>query len=208
MGQVVGVREYARRRGVSHTAVSHAIRAGRLSKSVTRDARNWPRIDVELADAEWDENTTPADARGQPGPGEKRDGKPESRPAGKPVQHDLIEGATPEKPTAGRSKSSALAQVQAVRVGYQARLAGLEYRKRAGQLAELGSIRAAIASIFTDFRENVLNVPDQCAPELAADTTPDGCRALLRAELMRMLEDLADELERAAEKAAADEDEV
>jgi hypothetical protein len=46
------VRAYAAHRGVSHQAVSAAMKAGRLSSSVTRDGRA-VTIDFRLADLEW-----------------------------------------------------------------------------------------------------------------------------------------------------------
>lgn len=54
----IGVREYARRRGVSHTAVGKAIRDGRIT--VEADGS----IDPAKADKQWDAQTNPAMRRG------------------------------------------------------------------------------------------------------------------------------------------------
>lgn len=49
---------YARHRGCSTQSVSRAVKASRLSKSVTRSAAGQPRItSFELADEEWRNNT-------------------------------------------------------------------------------------------------------------------------------------------------------
>ena len=56
----VSLREYARRRGVSHVAVMKAIRAGRLTTEPDGT------LDPEKADAQWDENTDPAQRPEQP----------------------------------------------------------------------------------------------------------------------------------------------
>ena len=50
----VSLREYARRRGVSHVAVMKAIRAGRLTPEPDGT------LDPAKADAQWDANTDPA----------------------------------------------------------------------------------------------------------------------------------------------------
>ena len=50
----VSLREYARRRGVSHVAVMKAIRAGRLTPEPVGT------LDPDKADAQWDANTDPA----------------------------------------------------------------------------------------------------------------------------------------------------
>lgn len=49
----VSIREYARHRGVSHTAVQKAIRQGRIRTTATG------KIDVERADQEWKRNSAP-----------------------------------------------------------------------------------------------------------------------------------------------------
>ncbi len=52
----LGLRAYARRRGVTHAAVQKAIVSHRLRRSVTRRGRRvW--IDPDLADEEWERNT-------------------------------------------------------------------------------------------------------------------------------------------------------
>ncbi len=53
----VAAREYARRRGVSHTAVQIALREGRI----TADAAG--RIDPDQADKDWEQNTDPSKPR-------------------------------------------------------------------------------------------------------------------------------------------------
>ena len=50
----VSLREYARRRGVSHVAVMKAIRAGRLTPEPDGT------LDPDKANAQWDANTDPA----------------------------------------------------------------------------------------------------------------------------------------------------
>lgn len=54
----ISLREYARRRGVSHTAVGKAIKDGRIS--VEADGS----IDPVKADLQWDAQTNPAMRRG------------------------------------------------------------------------------------------------------------------------------------------------
>ena len=56
----VSLREYARRRGVSHVAVMKAIKAGRLTPEPDGT------LDPAKADAQWDARTDPARAREPP----------------------------------------------------------------------------------------------------------------------------------------------
>ena len=48
---LVSLRQYAKHRGVSHTAVEKAVKQGRIH--LTPDGR----LDVEAADREWSRNT-------------------------------------------------------------------------------------------------------------------------------------------------------
>ena len=50
--KTLGLRGYSRRKGVSPGTVAKWITNGRIEKSVTRDARGRPTIDVALADEE------------------------------------------------------------------------------------------------------------------------------------------------------------
>lgn len=60
----VSLRELGRRLSVSANAVSKAVKCGRLSKSVGRDAQGRPFIaDVPLALTEWTANVTKVTAR-------------------------------------------------------------------------------------------------------------------------------------------------
>jgi hypothetical protein len=55
----LSLRAFARRLGVSHTAVEKAIATGRLARSVVRDRHGKPRIaDPEVATREWVDNVT------------------------------------------------------------------------------------------------------------------------------------------------------
>jgi len=55
---IVGVREYARHRGVGHSTVQKAIATGRISTLANGT------IDSEVADREWRENTEPRPTKG------------------------------------------------------------------------------------------------------------------------------------------------
>src|SRR5207247_2068994 len=97
---------YADHRGISRPAVNAAARDGRIP---THDGK----IDVEEADAAWEQNT---------GPPRKRGG---GRPSGAAVPNGL----------------PSLATSNAMRVAWLARLARLEYERRAGQVVEVAVVK-------------------------------------------------------------------
>ncbi|HWR52218.1 MAG TPA: hypothetical protein VN428_13995, partial [Bryobacteraceae bacterium] len=71
----VSLRQYAKHRGVSHTAVEKAVKQGRIT--VGPDGK----IDVDQADREWSRNSSPVNAP-----------KPTSRPA--PMSEPTSSGPT------------------------------------------------------------------------------------------------------------------
>ena len=75
----VSLREYARRRGVSHVAVMKAIRAGRLTPEPDGT------LDPDKADAQWDARTDPA----------RRPEPPEDEPA---QADETPRASDPDKP--------------------------------------------------------------------------------------------------------------
>jgi hypothetical protein len=154
---------YAKRRGVSHVAVSKAIAAGRLTASVVRDDRGAPKIaDPELADREWAANTRPridhpaaADLAGEPPAPAPRVARP---PAGAP---------RPDVPDYNESRArreSALAD-----------MAEIEVAERRGDLVSVDEARADVVSRFTVVRTRLLGVPSRVAqrlPHLAGEVVP------------------------------------
>jgi phage terminase Nu1 subunit (DNA packaging protein) len=167
---------YAKRRGVSHVAVSKAIAAGRLSASVVRDDRGAPKIaDPDLADREWAANTRPridhpaADLAGEPAAQAPRAARP---PAGAP---------RPDVPDYNESRArreSALAD-----------MAEIEVAERRGELVPVDEARADVVSRFTVVRTRLLGVPSRVAqrlPHLAGEVVP-----ILDELLREALEELA-----------------
>lgn len=136
----VSIREYARQRGVSHTAVQKAIKSGRLLQSVTGLGTKAILIDVDLANEEW--------------------------PTGaKEVMQSAIEevqagpSAPAREPQGELSKtSSTYAQSRAVREAYAARLAKLEFERRSGKLVEAAEVEKRWTDIASTVRTRVLGI--------------------------------------------------
>ena len=102
--ELISQREYARRRGISNVSVHEAIKAGRIS---TVDGK----IDPDLADREWRENTDQS--------------KPRNRITGRP-KHARVAGEPPEPmdfggADGGNGTASGYAKARAARELYQNR---------------------------------------------------------------------------------------
>jgi len=58
MSELVSFSEFARSRGVSAQAVSKAVKSGRFQKALTQDAKGRPSLVADVAQREWEENTS------------------------------------------------------------------------------------------------------------------------------------------------------
>ena len=163
------IRAYARHRGVSHVAVLKAVRAGRIQ---TQDGK----IDVELADRMWAENTDQAQTRRAPRPNPPAQ---RAMPASAPL--------VPPRPTG-------FAAARAVREGYDARLRELDYKLRVGELVSADEVRVAAFNSNRRARDLLLAVPDRLAAILAGTTDQSEVHNILREEIQRACAELSDGL--------------
>jgi hypothetical protein len=184
---LVSLRAYARHRGVSLKAVQKAVQSGRIDKSAGG------QIDLEAADKSWATRTAPRPAM---------NGSVHVMPAqtNGPAQREVksrlteVNDSRIEVPQAELTPSSGLdyARARAVREGYLARLAKIEFEERSGKLVSRDEVQVAAFNKYRTFREGMLNIPDRLAAVLAAEGDPAKVHDLLSAEIRRALHDVAD----------------
>ncbi len=175
----VSGRAYARHREVSFQAVLRAIREGRLTRSVNRTPRGHYRIDVELADEEWLQNTDPRQAA-----------RAASTPTG-PRQDDLF-GDLGTAPVAGdkgdaANRGPSKAQLDRVRTFWDTRRAQLQFQQLAGELVNADAVRVRVHSLAVETREAVMTTVGTASSELGL--THDQ-RLHLQAAMERALHDV------------------
>jgi hypothetical protein len=158
---IMTLRAYARYRDVSLFAVQKAIETGRISMDPDG------RIDSEIADREWEENTR-------------------SRTSG-------IATGDPESNNGSVQGGSQYAQARAQREHYAALLAKLEYEERAGRLVRKDQVEEAAFRTFRDFRDRMQDIPDRLSAILGAKTDPAEIHQILSAEIRTALNDFADQ---------------
>lgn len=74
---------------------------------------------------------------------------------------------------------------------YQAEMARLDYEVRCGTLMDAAEVRAAVANAATTLRTRLELLPDQLAPQLAAQHDESAVRAMLANEVESLLSDLS-----------------
>lgn len=148
----IGLRAYARLRGCSPSAVSRAIKEGRITKAVRRDKNGNPKIDPVIADKEWAANTDPA--RGFVTTSAR-------------TKTDLVS-------TKGAEESKTESEVplfedsRAKREAFSANLMELQYQKESGLLVEVAGVERELFKMSRMVRDAMLNIPNRISAELAA----------------------------------------
>ena len=191
MSELIGIREAARRLGVSDTAVHKAIKADRVHIASRTAGSNRPLVAWPQAQADFIGNSTTAKrshvgSQGSP----RRAGDP-------PPQIPLATSARmdEQQPAGGDAMPKtgpAYAQSRAIREAYMARLAKLDFEERSGRLIEVDKVKAAAFKVARTVRDGLLNMPDRVAHELAHEADPSAVHQRLSAEIRSILEALAD----------------
>lgn len=180
MSTLVSQREYARRRGISHMAVQRAVSSGRITLV---DGK----VDPDLADRQWRDNTDPTKPRnrftGSP-KHTREDGEPST-----PMPIDAAAGLA-DLPAGARS-ARGYAQARATREGYLARLAKAQYEKVMEQLISADEVRVTAFNRARRTRDLLLAVPDRVSALLAAENDAEEIHRILTEEITRSCEELS-----------------
>jgi hypothetical protein len=173
--KLISQREYARRRGISHVAVQRAVNSGRIS---TINGK----IDPDLADREWRENTD------QSKPRNRITGSPKhARVAGEPSEPMDFGGAD-----GGNGTASGYAKARAARELYQAQLAKIELDRQRGVLVRADEVRLGAFNMARKARDQLIALPERLAAILAASQDPAEVQRILEEEIERICEEIAD----------------
>lgn len=173
MPELITPSEYARRRGVSHSAVAKAIAKGRISTILGENGR--PMIDPKVADIQWAQNTDPQQSARANAPKGDR-GRPADGGGG--MDGDVGNGA-------------AYWNARTKREHAEAEMAEMKRRQMAGELVERSRVQAAAFTYGRLIRDSVLGVPVRLAPELVRLTDAWEIEQRIAEALRLVLEDVA-----------------
>lgn len=171
--------EYARHRGVSHTAVQKAIKSGRISAAI-----KGKKIDQVLADRLWVDNTDQA--------------KPLNSITGNPKHRR--DPNTPKGPIGSSGGDSAgesvgggpsYVQARAISAAYDAKLKKLDFETKAGKLIELSAAEVIVFNQARRARDMLFSIPDRISAILAAEDDPRKVYDILTTELRRVADEVS-----------------
>jgi hypothetical protein len=147
----LSLRAYARRRGISHTAVQKAVNSGRI------DVEEDGNIDPEKADAQWLENTRPSSPSSSPSPIEPYATTCQT------AYHTM--STTTDKPPANQE---AYLQARATNEVLKAQRQRLKLQAERGELIDRKTVVDQVLRLGRIERDAWLQWPARIASELAA----------------------------------------
>lgn len=179
--KMMTLRQYARHRGCSLSAVQKAIATGRIS--VAREEQHGQRtrvfVDQEDCDAGWQMRTDPGYQRNATRKEKGVVEEPVSRTAEPDYtseqQTDLFPDIqNPHDPNSkhGQSraetgdKDNALVRSRTVNEFYKAKTAELEYNEKLGRLVDVEAMKVAAFNAARTVQQNLLNVPARVSAEI------------------------------------------
>lgn len=172
--------EYAKLRGCAPSAVTRAIKEGRIT-TIQVDGREL--IEVAVADIQWQSNTR---ARVDSSSAATVAAAPVGRVGGDDFRemiraNEVGNGSTSYEEARRRRETA------------EANLAEMKQAEMEGKLILADAVRSAWAAKITGARDALLQIPSRIAPVLAATTDLVEVTALLEAELRQALADLSAE---------------
>jgi hypothetical protein len=168
----LSIRGYAEHRGCSKSAVSKALKEGRITRE--KDGT----IDPEKADKQWAANSDPAQVKAQKARKKKKAAKPKTQNSKEP------ESAQPENP-------NTYIQSRAIRELYVARLRKLEYEEKAGQLVSVDRVTVRWFNLTRQLRDQLLAIPNRIDAVAAAETDRFTVNQIIADEIARVLEEFS-----------------
>ena len=159
-------RAYARHRGISETSVRKALKEGRITKNKNG------KIDPEVADKQWQKNTDPAQIK----EAKKTEEVKEAR--------DEVNNYNPAP------LGPSYQQSRAIKEAYNAKLTRLQFEKESKKLISVDEVKISAFNAARMTRDRILNIPDRVIPQLVGKTDIFEMKEILKAELIKALEEL------------------
>ena len=179
--EIVTVREFARRIGVSLTAIQKGVKNGRIEAITDPDTGKITGIDYDGQAGAWTANSKHPQKRpntiagGRP----RLDGMPPAKPARQPPPAD-----NEPSPLGGMT----MANVQRARELVKLQLDNLKLREAQGELVSASETRKQGHSLATGIISALYNIPDRCADEIAGMSDPHAIHKLLLTEIDNAVE--------------------
>lgn len=170
---------YARYRGCSLSTVQRAIEDGRIAAAIVQTKPNESKINVEMADQLWIENTDPRR-------GNNHKGKAHADQLYDPTPKNKDENT--EKDNTKEIVSSSYQRSRALKENYAAQVEKVKLDKLRGKLVEKDRVKEYMIKIHSRAKDTLLNIPDKVGPKLAAENDLHKIIEILNKEIQKVCE--------------------
>jgi hypothetical protein len=188
--EVVTLREFARRIGVSLTAIQKGVKTGRIQAITDSATGKITGIDFESQAPAWSANSKHPQKRphnisgGRP----RNDGQAPAKPQS--VGGDRLPGRpSPAKgdapPPTGQMT---MAEVQRAREIVKLQIDNLKLREAQGELVSAAEVKKQGHALAAGIISSLYNIPDRCADEIAGMSDPHAIHKLLLTEIDNAVE--------------------
>lgn len=187
---VVPLREFARRIGVSLTAVQKGIKTGRIVAQTDAGGRA-TGIDWDSQGAAWHANSKHPQkkAHNQAGGRPRKDGAPPAPPARAPAPAPAPAPATPPDDAAVKPQMT-LAEIQRARELVKLQIDNEKLKEVRGETVSAAEVEKAGRSLAAAVIGGLYGIPDRISDELAGMIEPHAIHALLLQEIDRAVSEL------------------
>lgn len=199
--EIVTLREFARRIGVSLTAIQKGIKTGRI-QAETDDAGKATGIDWDSQSGAWSANSkAPQRKPKNPGGGRPRkDGTPPAKPGtAEPREGEGVESLEPQ-PTGGalkRSKATpppagqmTITEIQRARELVKLQLDNLKLKEAQGELVSRQKQREEGAKLGATLIASLYNMPERLADDFAGMNDPHEIARVWTEEIDKLVQDM------------------
>jgi hypothetical protein len=185
MSELISMREFGRRLGVSANAVSKAVKARRIHLVQGK-------LDADAAARDWAANTNAGQRMAAAARAGAAAGLPRADPGLTPGDAGAtatLLGGMPEQVVNG--SAAVYGHARALREGYVAQLAKLEWERESGKVVEADKVRTDAFNIARRAREMILALPARLAPVLAGESNSFEVQRILTDELRLVCDEIS-----------------
>lgn len=163
MSEIISIREFARRKGVSDTAVHKHIKNGNIVQAITQLANGRPALFADVAETEWTNAAAGTHAESYQGSKRSNRVKVYDTP---PQNARFVSDSTQrdQRP----ADAATLAAAKKAKAVYDAKLVELEYKRKAGDLLEKRKVYETLFSWGQVLRNELLALPDRVIDDVLA----------------------------------------
>ena len=178
--EIVTVREFARRIGVSLTAIQKGVKSGRIEAQIDEKTGKITGIDYASQATEWSANSKHPQkmphtiSGGRP----RKDGDEPAKPSRKAAAETPL-----EKPG-----EMSMASVQRARELVKLQIDNLKLKEAQGELISAAEVRKQGHALASGIISGLYNIPDRCADEIAGMSDPHAIHKLLLSEIDNAVE--------------------